>query len=96
MYKVEDEKNETPNLVESNDELAHCWKFYILAVIMLVAYTRGHGTLNIWTGKGKQFLFFTKKNIRTIEIAMYRNPNRFRPHVLLLALVGFPVCFIKY
>ena len=22
------------NLVESNDELAHCWKFYILVVIM--------------------------------------------------------------
>jgi hypothetical protein len=46
MYKMEDGKNEIPNLVESNDELAHCWKFYILAVIMLVAYT-----LKAWNSK---------------------------------------------
>lgn len=43
---MEDGKNEIPNLVESNDELAHCWKFYILAVIMLVAYT-----LKAWNSK---------------------------------------------
>ena len=75
---MEDGKNEIPNLVESNDELAHCWKFYILAVIMLVAYTLGHGALNTWTGKCKQFFIFAKKNPSglEIEIAMSRNPNR--------------------
>ena len=76
---MEDGKNEIPNLVESNDELAHCWKFYILAVIMLVAYTLGHGTLN---RKGQErannFSFLLKKRLRSIEIAMSRNPNRSR------------------
>ena len=74
MYKIEDGKNEIPNLVESNDELAHCWKFYILAVIMLVAYTLGHRTLNTWTGKGKRFFIFAKKKHQD-----HRNCNVSKP-----------------
>ena len=74
MYKMEDGKNEIPNLVDSNDELAHCWKFYILAVIMLVAYTLVHRTLNTWTGKGKRFFIFAKQKYQD-----HRNCNVSKP-----------------
>ena len=75
---MEDGKNEIPNLVESNDELAHCWKFYILAVIMLVAYTLGHGTLNRKGQERANNISFLLKKIKSTEIAMSRNPNRSR------------------